>query len=450
MILAVSAFATMVHAMTTQAVDIVLAALLLIGGVVGAQYGARLATRLKPDLLRLALAVIILLVALRMALGLAWRPDEIYTVSSCEGARAPSSLALAPLLLSAASPRLVPDISARSIAIRYSFTGAQLLLFGAILYPGGRVPSRAARHRRRPQGPGRADPGAREAEDRRHLDERRQAPLPARRRAFTPSPRRKPVARAGRRAHRGDLRARAGGAAIVVRRRRAARQGAAVRGRAARPAQAPAGSIPNSPGGVEISEGVLYRARIAIPSQVPVGTYTAETFLIDDGRVIAAATRDIDIGKSGFERFVALAASRHGFLYGLAAVLLSVGHGLGGGLGVRPPRLTANRRQSKPNLNPFRLPPGRSAKSAMRVDDDRPTQPAAVRRPSVELQRRGPAAGPRRPGRAVGAAAGDRRGARHRRVRLAGADGRRPASRTRPSTRTRRWRWPARSAARSR
>ena len=81
MILAVSAVTTMLHSLTTQSVDIVLAALLLLGGVVGAQYGARLATRLKPDLLRLALAVIILLVALRMAIGLAWRPDEIYTVT---------------------------------------------------------------------------------------------------------------------------------------------------------------------------------------------------------------------------------------------------------------------------------------------------------------------------------------------------------------------------------
>ena len=81
MILAVSAVTTMVHSMTTQAVDIVLAALLLVGGVVGAQYGARIASRLKPDLLRLALASIILLVAMRMLLGLAWRPDEIYTVT---------------------------------------------------------------------------------------------------------------------------------------------------------------------------------------------------------------------------------------------------------------------------------------------------------------------------------------------------------------------------------
>jgi len=80
MILAVSAVTTFIHAVTTQSVDIVLAGLLLLGGVIGAQYGARLTTRLKPDLLRFALAVIILGVALRMALGLAWRPDEIYTV----------------------------------------------------------------------------------------------------------------------------------------------------------------------------------------------------------------------------------------------------------------------------------------------------------------------------------------------------------------------------------
>jgi uncharacterized membrane protein YfcA len=80
MILAVSAATTLIQALTSGGVDIVLAVLLLIGGVIGAQYGARLATRLKPDLLRLALASIILLVALRMALGLAWHPDEIFTI----------------------------------------------------------------------------------------------------------------------------------------------------------------------------------------------------------------------------------------------------------------------------------------------------------------------------------------------------------------------------------
>jgi uncharacterized membrane protein YfcA len=81
MVLSVSAATTFIHSVTTHSVDIVLAGLLLVGGVFGAQYGAILATRIKPDLLRLALSVIILLVALRMFLGLFWRPDEIYSVA---------------------------------------------------------------------------------------------------------------------------------------------------------------------------------------------------------------------------------------------------------------------------------------------------------------------------------------------------------------------------------
>jgi uncharacterized membrane protein YfcA len=81
MMLAVSAATTFIHSVTTHSVDIVLAALLLVGGVFGAQYGAILATKIKPDLLRLALAVIILLVALRMFFGLFWRPDEIYSIA---------------------------------------------------------------------------------------------------------------------------------------------------------------------------------------------------------------------------------------------------------------------------------------------------------------------------------------------------------------------------------
>jgi hypothetical protein len=80
MVLTVSAATTMVHALTTRAVDIVLAGLLLVGGVIGAQYGALLTTRLKPDYLRLALSAIILLVGLRMFLGLFWHPDEIFSI----------------------------------------------------------------------------------------------------------------------------------------------------------------------------------------------------------------------------------------------------------------------------------------------------------------------------------------------------------------------------------
>jgi hypothetical protein len=56
-----------------------------------------------------------------------------------------SALALAtPLLIAADKPMLVPDVSARQVQIRYSFVGAQLLLFGAIAYPDGRMPQRPA------------------------------------------------------------------------------------------------------------------------------------------------------------------------------------------------------------------------------------------------------------------------------------------------------------------
>ncbi|MCA1748364.1 MAG: sulfite exporter TauE/SafE family protein [Parasphingopyxis sp.] len=79
-ILFVAASTTMVHALTTRAVDIVLAVLLLIGGVAGAQLGTRLASRIDPEWLRLLLAALVIIVAVRMALGLAWRPDEIYSI----------------------------------------------------------------------------------------------------------------------------------------------------------------------------------------------------------------------------------------------------------------------------------------------------------------------------------------------------------------------------------
>jgi len=80
-ILFVTMVSTMMHALTTKAVDIVLAILLLLGSVSGAQIGAQFAQKARPEYLRLALAVIVLLVALRMALGLGYRPDEIYSVA---------------------------------------------------------------------------------------------------------------------------------------------------------------------------------------------------------------------------------------------------------------------------------------------------------------------------------------------------------------------------------
>jgi uncharacterized protein (TIGR02186 family) len=81
------------------------------------------------------------------------------------------------------------------------------------------------------------------------------------------------------------------------------------------------------PAGVAIREQVLYQARIALPSNVQTGRYTAETFAITHGRVIASATADVEVSKQGFERVVADYAQQDGFFYGLFAVALSLAMG---------------------------------------------------------------------------------------------------------------------------
>jgi uncharacterized protein (TIGR02186 family) len=88
-------------------------------------------------------------------------------------------------------------------------------------------------------------------------------------------------------------------------------------------------------GRIGITENVLYQARITIPAAVPVGAYTAEIYLIRHGKVIARSATPITIDKSGFERWVYVAAQTHGLWYGLVAVALALLAGWAAGLLVR-------------------------------------------------------------------------------------------------------------------
>ena len=244
-----------------------------------------------------------------------------------------ASIALAALalpLIAAAKPVLVPDISSRSVEIRYSFTGAQLLLFGAILYPGGRAPARPADIvvvLRGPVQPIVVREKQQIAGIWMNADSNRVRSAPS----FYAVASSRPISqlvdeRTAAIYEMGlqNLQLSPGGGALPEKDRRFEAGLLDLRRRQ--------GLYAEHARGVEISEGVLYRATISIPSQVPVGTYTAETFLVDRGRVLAAATREIEIEKSGFERFVALAARRHALVYGLLAVLLSLGLGYAAGL----------------------------------------------------------------------------------------------------------------------
>ena len=230
-----------------------------------------------------------------------------------------------PLLIAADKPVLVPDVSARQVQIRYSFTGAQLLLFGAVVYPGGRPPDRQVDIAVVLRGP--VQPILLREKEKiagiwMNAESNRFRSAPS----FYAVASSRPIAdlldeRTAAIYELGvhNLQLSPGGGALPEKERRFEAGLLDLRERR--------NLYQESPHGVEISGGVLYRAAITIPSQVPVGTYTAETFLIDRHKVIAAATRDIQINKSGFERYVALAARRHRFLYGLTCVFLSLGLG---------------------------------------------------------------------------------------------------------------------------
>lgn len=244
--------------------------------------------------------------------------------------RALSLLLLFPLTLGASEPLLVPDVSQREVQIRYSFTGAELLLFGAIIYPGGRAPEDPADIAVVVKGPTqpiivrekqkvagiwmnveserfRSVPGFYAVASSRPLselvDERTAAIYELGLQNLQLSP--------GAGATPEERRRFESGLTDLMKRRHLYLE---------------------NPRGVEITERVLYRARINIPARVPVGTYTAETFLIRNGRVIAAAHREIRIEKLGFERFVAMAAERNSFAYGLIAVIVSLLIGWGASL----------------------------------------------------------------------------------------------------------------------
>ena len=81
----VTAFTTLMHAVSYNTVDIMLAVLLIIGGVAGAQIGTSLGARLRAEQLRILLALMVLLVCGKLALDLFLRPDELYSITS--GAR---------------------------------------------------------------------------------------------------------------------------------------------------------------------------------------------------------------------------------------------------------------------------------------------------------------------------------------------------------------------------
>jgi uncharacterized membrane protein YfcA len=79
-------FATMLHAVTNHLVDAVLALILMVGGVTGAQFGARAGQKIRGEHLRLLLGLLILAVGIRFAIELVIQPDDLFTIRETGGA----------------------------------------------------------------------------------------------------------------------------------------------------------------------------------------------------------------------------------------------------------------------------------------------------------------------------------------------------------------------------
>lgn len=226
------------------------------------------------------------------------------------------------LLGAAAPPRLITDLSQSKIDIVYSFVGAEILVFGAIQYPNGMTPDERPEIAIIVRGPPEAITVRRKA---------RVAGLWLNTRAvrFETAPSFYSVATTKPIEQLVDEQT----AAIHELGLSHLQLSPASSDDAAQIRSFEAGFLnlrrreglyADAPQGVDLTENVLYRARIAIPSQVPVGNYTVEIHLIDDGAVVASSTRDISIDKSGFERAVYVAAQEHSLSYGILAVSLAL------------------------------------------------------------------------------------------------------------------------------
>ncbi len=137
------ASATVLHAATNHLVDAVLALILMVGGVIGAQFGAHAGQRIRGERLRLLLGLLVLAVGLRFAFELVLRPDDLYSIR-LHRRRAMMRLALAarcsarwPCSLGGGAAGRAPSgwsssLSNHRVMITSSFTGVELVLFGSI------------------------------------------------------------------------------------------------------------------------------------------------------------------------------------------------------------------------------------------------------------------------------------------------------------------------------
>ena len=340
-IIFVAAFTTIVHSTTNQTVDVVLAFLLMVGGVVGAQYGAKAGQKLRGEQLRALLALLVLAVALRLGVRpLRQAPASLFSLAGADsdaraipdrrdrcfgavarcrhppGRRIPTSCSI---------PKAIQiGLSTDKIAITADFAGADLTIFGSLenadplVIRQGRYdvivvlegPARPVVVRRKGRFLGMwinmasetfvnvpvsysvattrvlqdiTDPNNYRqlslGADNLHIEPLDKDGNPATIKEFE-----RPCATARRRSVSSTC------------------------------VSAASNSFRQS----------LFRASLPLAPNIPVGTHKARAFLFRNGVFIKESSAQLAIVKSGFEQSIARNAADHGFLYGIFAVALAM------------------------------------------------------------------------------------------------------------------------------
>lgn len=95
------------------------------------------------------------------------------------------------------------------------------------------------------------------------------------------------------------------------------------------------GLYPAAIGQVSIQAGRLFRVELPFPSRLPEGVYEVRTYVLREGKIVAAVSRPLPVGKVGFSAQLAGWARNEGPLYGLGAILMALVVGWLGGAVVR-------------------------------------------------------------------------------------------------------------------
>jgi uncharacterized protein (TIGR02186 family) len=327
-------FATMLHAITNHLVDAVLALILMVGGVTGAQFGARAGQKIRGEHLRLLLG---LLGARRRrplcrrtgdpARGSLHHPRNRGDRMIARLIRMLGWLALGAAL--AASPaqaeRLIVSVSNHRVTVTPNYSGEELVLFGSVEKDANTPANRTYDLVVTVAGP-RADMVTRRKERRFGIwintDSRQFLKVPAYLALFSNRPFDAIASPEVQRRQQLGLNnvlltQRVGGDYADVVPDDVFRS-AFVRLRRQH------GLYREETSAVTFLTPTLFRTGIPLPAEVPIGLYNVEIKLFADGALVAKTDTAFEIVKVGFEQFVATTAQQHGFVYGLITAFMAL------------------------------------------------------------------------------------------------------------------------------